>query len=138
METGISSAMCSRMTPQEMRDRTDRFSVAIIQFCRSKMPCDVLMLRILTQLQDAATSVASNYHAACRAQSRAQFVAKLSISVEEADECVGWLHKLSAARLAPASDLAPLQQEAAELTAILAASRKTASGRRALGNRRAI
>lgn len=72
--------LCSveRMTPQEMRDRTDRFSVAIIQFCRSKMPCDVLMLRILGQLQDAATSVASNYHAACRAQSRAQFVAKLS------------------------------------------------------------
>ena len=119
-----------------MRDRTDRFSVAIIQFCRSKMPCDVLMIRLLTQLQDAATSVASNYHAACRAQSRAQFVAKLSICVEEADECVGWLQKLSVARLAPSSELAPLQQEAAELTAILAASRKTASGRRPPGNAR--
>jgi hypothetical protein len=45
-------------------------SVAVIQLCRSKLPCDVLLLRILTQLQDAATSVASNYHAACRAQSR--------------------------------------------------------------------
>ena len=87
------------MTPQEMRDRTDRFSVAVIQFCRRKIPCDVLLLRILTQLQDAATSVASNYHAACRAQSRAQFVAKLSISVEEADECAGWLQKLDAAGL---------------------------------------
>ena len=83
------------MTPQEMRDRTDRFSVSIIQFCRSKIPCDVLLLRLLTQLKDAATSVASNYHAAGRAQSRAQFVAKLSIAVEEADECVGWLHKLT-------------------------------------------
>ena len=137
LEIGISSAMCSGVTPQEMRDRTDRFSVAIIRFCRSKMPCDVLMLRILTQLQDAATSVASNYHAACRAQSRAQFVAKLSISVEEADECVGWLHKLSTAGLAPPGELAPLQQEASELTAILAASRKTAAGRRAAGDRRA-
>ena len=118
------------MTPQEMRDRTDRFSVAVIQFCRRKVPCDVLLLRILTQLQDAATSVASNYHAACRAQSRAQFVAKLSISVEEADECVGWLQKLDAAGLVSSAELSPLRKEAAELTAILSASRKTAAGRR--------
>jgi four helix bundle protein len=118
------------MTPQQMRDRTDRFSVAVIQFCRSKLPCDTLLLRILGQLQDAATSVASNYHAACRAQSRAQFVAKLSIAVEEADECVGWLHKLDSAQLVSSVELAPLRQEAAELTAILAASQKTASGRR--------
>lgn len=121
------------MTPQELRDRTDRFSVAIINFCRSKLPCDVLLLRILTQLHDAGTSVASNYHAACRAQSRAQFIAKLSIAVEEADECVGWLHKLGTAGLAPADELAPLQQEASELLAILSSSRKTASGRRPRG-----
>jgi len=121
------------MTPQELRDRTDRFSVAIIKFCRSKMPCDTLLLRLLTQLQDSGTSVASNYHAACRAQSRAQFVAKLSIAVEEADECVGWLHKLAAAKLASADELAPLQQEASEILAILSASRKTASGRRLNG-----
>lgn len=89
-------------------------------------------MRILTQLQDAATSVASNYHAACRAQSRAQFIAKLSISVEEADECVGWLHKLDEAKLAPAAELAPLRKEAWELTAILSASRKTAMRRRPL------
>lgn len=121
------------MTPQELRDRTDRFSVAIINFCRSKLPCDVLLLRILTQLHDAGTSVASNYHAACRAQSRAQFIAKLSIAVEEADECVGWLHKLGTAGLASADELAPLQQEASELLAILSSSRKTASGRRPRG-----
>ena len=123
------------MTPQELRDRTDRFSVDIITICRGELPADVLKLRILTQLQDAGTSVASNYHAACRAQSRAQFVAKLSICVEEADECVGWLHKLGAAKLAPAAQLAPLQQEASELLAILSASRKTASGRRKSPNR---
>lgn len=103
------------MTPQQMRDRTDRFSVEIIGFCRGELPADPLKLRILTQLQDAGTSVASNYHAACRAQSRAQFIAKLSICVEESDECVGWLHKLGAAKLAPATRLAPLQQEASEL-----------------------
>lgn len=123
-------AVTGGMTPQQLRDRTDRFSVSIITFCRGKLPCDPLLLRLLSQLQDAGTSMASNYHAACRAQSRAQFVAKLSIAVEEADECVGWLHKLATANLASPAELAALQQEASELLAILAASRKTASGRR--------
>lgn len=118
------------MTPQELRDRTDRYSLDIINLCRGELPCDILKLRILTQLQDAGTSVASNYHAACRAQSRAAFVAKLSIAVEEAEECVGWLHKLAEAKLAPVERLKPLRQEASELLAILSASRKTASGRR--------
>jgi len=123
----------SSMTPQELRDRTDRFSVGLMNFCRGKIPCDILLMRLLTQLQDSGTSMTSNYHAACRAQSRAQFVAKLSIAVEEADECVGWLQKLAAAKLAPPAELAPLQQEASELLAILSASRKTASGRRRPG-----
>ena len=120
------------MTPQELRDRTDRFSVDIITFCRSLLPADPLTMRLIGQLQDSGTSMASNYHAACRAQSRAQFVAKLSIAVEEADECVGWLHKLVTARIVPAECPALLQQEASELLAILAASRKTASGRRSI------
>ena len=120
------------MTPQELRDRTDRFSVDIIVFCRRLLPADPLTLRLIGQLQDSGTSMASNYHAACRAQSRAQFVAKLSIAVEEADECVGWLHKLVTARIVPGERLASLQQEASELLAILSASRKTASGRRAI------
>lgn len=120
------------MTPQELRDRTDRFSVDIIVFGRSLLPADPLTLRLIGQLQDSGTSMGSNYHAACRAQSRAQFVTKLSIAVDEADECVGWLHKLVTARIVPAERLAPLQQEASELLAILSASRKTASGRRSI------
>jgi four helix bundle protein len=122
------------MTPQELRDRTDRFSVDIIKFCRS-LPADALTKRLLCQLQDAGTSVASNYHAACRAQSRAQFVAKLSIALEEADECVGWLHKLEATGLASGDPVAALQREASELVAILSASRKTAATRRGKGGR---
>jgi four helix bundle protein len=125
-------AVSPGMTPQELRDRTDRFSVDIIVFCRSLLPADPLTLRMIGQLQDSGTSMASNYHAACRAQSRAQFVAKLSIAVEEADECVGWLHKLATARIVSSERLAPLQQEASELLAILSASRKTASGRRSI------
>jgi four helix bundle protein len=86
--------------------------------------------RVALQLHDAGTSVASNYHAACRAQSRKAFIAKLSISLEEADECVGWLHKLAAANLARGPELDRLRQEASELVAILSASRRTASNRR--------
>jgi four helix bundle protein len=82
------------MTPDQMRARTDKFSVDIITFCRS-LPPDPFTRRIALQLHDAGTSVAANYHAACRAQTRAQFIAKLSIALEEADECVGWLHKLA-------------------------------------------
>jgi four helix bundle protein len=52
---------------------------------------------------------------------------KLSISLEEADECVGWLHKLAAAHLASGTELDRLRQEASELVAILSASRKTAA-----------
>ncbi len=122
------AAVCC-MTPQELRDRTDRFSVNIINFCR-RFPADHFSRRLITQLQDAGTSVASNYHAACRAHSRKQFIAKLSIVVEEADECVGWLHKLDATGLASGPAFVALQQEASELVAIFSASRKTASGRR--------
>jgi|SRR6188508_2364947 four helix bundle protein len=117
------------MTPDEMRARTDQFSVDIINFCR-RLPPDPFTRKLALQLHDAGTSVASNYHAACRAQSRAQFIAKLSISLEEADECVGWLHKLSVTGQANGPALTALQQEANELVAILSASRKTAITRR--------
>jgi four helix bundle protein len=113
------------MTPDQMRARTDKFSVDIINFCRS-LPPDPFTRRIALQLHDAGTSVASNYHAACRAQSRAQFIAKLSIALEEADECMGWLQKLALTQQATGAALAALQQEASELVAILSASRKTA------------
>lgn len=125
----MTGALARLMTPDQMRARTDRFSVDIINFCKGLSP-DPFTRRIALQLHDAGTSVASNYHAACRAQSRAQFIAKLSISLEEADECVGWLHKLAATQQASGPTLAALKQEASELVAILSASRKTAVTRR--------
>jgi four helix bundle protein len=117
------------MTPQELRDRADQFAVDIVTFCR-RLPNDPLSKRLAGQLQDSGTSVAANYRAACRARSRAEFVAKLSIAVEEADESVLWLNTLQKSGLASGEELVALQQEAAELLSILSASRKTASGRR--------
>jgi four helix bundle protein len=116
------------MNADQLRARTDRFSVDIINFCRT-LPEDAFTRHIALQLYRAGTSVASNYHAACRAQTRAMFISKLSIALEEADESMGWLHKLGASGLATGPALSALQQEAAELVAILSASRKTALSR---------
>jgi four helix bundle protein len=117
------------MTPQELRNRFDRFADDVIALCR-KTGSDPLTLRLLIQLQDAATSAASNYRAACRAQSKAVFVAKLSIALEEADESVGWLQRLSNQGIGHAETVERLFGEARELSAILNASRETAQGRR--------
>jgi four helix bundle protein len=77
------------------------------------------------QLLRSATSVGANYRAACRAQSRAEFAAKLSIVVEEADESLYWLEILSESGLVKPERLRELIKEADELVAIATSSRKT-------------
>jgi len=83
------------------------------------------------QLLRSATSVGANYRAACRAQSRAEFAAKLSIVVEEADETLYWPELLRGSGLVKPERLTELLNEAGELLAIVIASRKTvrAAGR---------
>ncbi len=81
---------------------------------------------IARQLMRSATSVGANYRAACRAKSRADFIAKMSIVEEEADESLYWLDLLDDLQPQPDSDAAALRQEASELVAIAVSSRKTA------------
>ena len=76
----------------------------------------------------AATSVGANYRAACRSRSKAEFVAKLGLVLEEADETVFWLELLVEARIVPAEKLQNLVAEANELTAIFVSSLRTAKG----------
>jgi len=71
--------------------------------------------------------VASNYRATCRARSKAEFIAKIGVVEEEADETAFWLELLGDSGLVPARKLSALLQEANDLTAIMAVSRKTAS-----------
>lgn len=78
------------------------------------------------QVLRCATSVGANYRAACRAQSGAMFIAKLSIVVEEADETVYWLELIRDAGLVKPELLAELIDEAEQILKIMAASRKTA------------
>ena len=82
---------------------------------------------IADQIMRSGTSVAANYRAACRARSKAEFVAKLSIVVEEADETVLWLELIRESQLLPESRIKDLLAEANEITAIMVASRRTAS-----------
>jgi len=85
---------------------------------------------LASQIADSGTSVASNYRAACKARSRREFIAKLGIAEEEADETQFWLEMIMESGLVPASRLDPLLQEAREITTILAASRKSAASAR--------
>ena len=87
--------------------------------------------RVLTrQLSKSATSVAANYRATCRARSKAEFIAKVGIVVEEADETVFWLELVEECGLVPPDTVIPLRQEADQLLAIFAASQRTARASR--------
>ncbi|HZR19258.1 MAG TPA: four helix bundle protein [Verrucomicrobiae bacterium] len=77
----------------------------------------------------SGTSVGANYRAACRGRSKAEFIAKLGTVEEEADESAYWMELIIGAGLLKASLVAALYQEANELTAIMAASRISASKR---------
>jgi len=78
------------------------------------------------QLLRSGTSMAANYRAVCRARSRADFLAKLSIVIEEADESAFWLELLCDSGLVPAERLTDLSSDASQLVAIFHASRTTA------------
>jgi len=83
---------------------------------------------MVRQLLRAATSIGANYRAACRARSRAEFVAKLGIVLEEADEAVFWLELLTETAVGSRAKLESLVKEADELTSIFVTSLRTAKG----------
>ena len=109
----------------KLQERTRKFAAAVIRFC-GKLPATDAARQIGQQLIDSASSTDSNYRAACRGRSRDEFIAKIGIAIEEADESKGWLQLLVEADIVSAMDAADLTQEADELTAIFVRSRKTA------------
>jgi four helix bundle protein len=108
-----------------MKLRTKRFALRVIRMCQALPKTDECRT-ISRQLLRSATSIAANYRAACRGRSKAEFVAKIGIVVEEADESVLWIELLVEADLVPLAKLQPLLTEASELLAIFAASQRTA------------
>jgi four helix bundle protein len=85
---------------------------------------------LVKQLLRSATSVGANYRAACKARSRADFVSKITVAEEEADETQFWLELLLDYGKPDQRELISLLEEARELTAILTASGKTAKAHR--------
>lgn len=112
------------MTPDEMKGRTKAFALRVMKVVDA-MPRGLAGQVVGRQLLRSATSVGANYRAACRAQSRAEFAAKLSIVVEETDEALYWLELLEESGLFKKERLAELCKEANGLLSIVIASRKT-------------
>jgi four helix bundle protein len=119
--------MGAGVNPQavELQERTRRFASAVVRFC-DRLPKDPATRKIVDQLLDSSGSTDSNYRATCRARSPDEFIAKIGVAAEEADESKGWLQLLVASNLARIDEARDLIQEAHELTAIFVASRKTA------------
>ena len=111
--------------PEQLRDRTKAFALRIIRLYRS-LPYKTDTQVLGKQLLRCGTSVAANYRAVCRARSKAEFVAKIGIVVEEADEAILWLELMTESGIVSMKKTEALLKEAHELTAIFAASQRTA------------
>lgn len=117
------------MNAEELKARTKRFALQVMQLI-DRLPNTVKGRVVANQLMKAATSVGANYRAACRGRSQAEFISKLSIVLEESDECCYWLELIMEGGLIPAEQVTDLYKEADEITAIMTASHKTACNNR--------
>lgn len=109
----------------DLKKRTKSFALRVMRVVRSLPPGPEGRV-IGQQLLRSATSAAANYRAVCRARSRPDFLAKLSIVIEETDESAFWLEFLVDAGMISESKLADLKSEANQLVAIFNASRTAA------------
>jgi four helix bundle protein len=114
----------------ELRARTKRFAVQILMFVRT-LPHTPEGITIARQLARSGTGISTNYHSAGRGRSRDEFIARLAVAVDEADETVNWLFKIEATGLTCGDELEALLKEAGELRAIFSAALATARRNRA-------
>ena len=110
----------------ELRARTKSFAFNIINLVK-RLPHNIATDAIARQLIRSGTGVSSNHRSACRARSKREFIAKLGVVLDEADESELWLEALMQCGLSPdASSITPLLREAGELRAIFFQSIRTA------------
>jgi len=117
------------MNDVELKLRTKKFAHRCVKLAIA-LPSTYFGNHIKGQLMRAATSVAANYRATCLAQSKAAFIAKISIVLEEADESAFWLEFIIDEELLKEELVKPLHTEANKLTAIFTKSRITAQKNR--------
>ena len=131
------------MKPDDLKNRTKQFALRILKLVAA-LPKNLAGRTIGGQLARAGTSVGSNYRAACRGRSRTEFIAKLGIVEEEADESAFWMELIIESELLKKALVEPLLTEAIELSKIMASSRMSASAglkrntssQSAIGNRK--
>ena len=116
------------MDKSELKQRTKQFALRIIELVES-FPKSRTAEILGRQLLRSGTSIGSNYRAACRARSSADFIAKMGIVEEEADESAYWMELLLESRIVETSEVDFLMREVNELLAITVASIKTAKRR---------
>ena len=117
------------MDPEAMKLRTKQFALAVIRLVKS-LPKEHTADVMGKQLLRSGTSVGANYRSACRARSIAEFISKMGIVEEEADESMFWLELLIESGVVRASELKSLLKEADEILAIAVSSIKTARRKR--------
>lgn len=117
------------MNPEIMKDRTKKFAIEIIFLCR-KLPKNREGNLIGNQIFRSGTSVASNYRAACRGRSKAEFIAKMGIVEEEADETLFWLKVIEEVEIFNRDSISSLMQECNEILSIVVSSINTARKRK--------
>jgi four helix bundle protein len=129
------------MKPDDLKNRTKQFALRVLKLVAA-LPKNLSGKTIGGQLVRSGTSVGANYRAACRARSKAEFIAKIGVVEEEADESAFWMELIIEGKLLGQPLVQPLLDEANELAKIMASSRKSASeslnrranGQLAIGN----
>jgi four helix bundle protein len=115
----------SLLYAERLKKRTKDFAIRIVKLYRSLPPTGEAKV-IGNQFLRSGTAVAANYRACCRARSNAEFIAKIGVVVEEADETVFWLELLVDCNIFSESEMKDMIRESNELLAIFAASKSTA------------
>ncbi len=115
------------MTSNELKERTMEFAVRVLKM--GALPKTAAGRTVGGQIARSGTSVAANYRAALRSKSDADFINKITIVLEEADESSFWIELAERAELLPSKRLKALFQEAEELTKIFNATRSTTKRR---------
>ena len=114
------------MNEEELKKRTKRFALRIMKLVAA-LPKSIEGRAIGNQLIRSGTSVGANYRAACKGRSKAEFIVRLGIVEEEADESAYWMELIIEVGLLKKRIVQPLLDESNEIVAIMAASRKSAS-----------
>ena len=116
------------MNSSQLKNRTKKYSITILDLVE-KLPNTISERAVSNQIVRSGTSVGANYRAVCRARSDREFIAKMSIVIEESDETLFWLEIILQKEWVNKSQVDDIWKEGNELTAIFVSSMKTIKDR---------